>query len=96
MDKLHPKLDSVLHCLFLNGYSVFSPIDDIFTHQSYGCEDESIKLFREGVECDALDICARLRRIPSGPERVEFGRVQRTCSRLRVSVWPATSTKLPA
>lgn len=81
MDKLHPRLDSVLHCLSLNGYSVFSLIDEILTH--YDREDERIKLLREGIERDAADICVRLRHIPSGPERVlEFGRSQCTYSRL--------------
>ncbi|KAH8986382.1 hypothetical protein EDB92DRAFT_1949290 [Lactarius akahatsu] len=54
-----PKLNDVLQCLSLNGYSVFSLIDDVL---SQGCnqEDPRIKLLREGVERDAASICARL------------------------------------
>ena len=96
MDELRPKLDSVLHCLSLNNYSVFSLINDILTYCDW--EDERIELFLEGMERDAPDICALLRHIPSGSEGVlDYGRAQRsTCSRLRVPVWPATSTELPA
>ncbi|KAH9169289.1 hypothetical protein EDB89DRAFT_2231385 [Lactarius sanguifluus] len=56
---MRPELNSVLQCLSLNGYSVFSLIDDILAH---GCnqEDPGIKLLREGVERDAANICARL------------------------------------
>ncbi|KAH9038017.1 hypothetical protein EDB83DRAFT_2677817 [Lactarius deliciosus] len=56
---MRPELNSVLQCLSLNGYSVFSLIDDILAH---GCnqEDPGIKILREGVERDAANICARL------------------------------------
>ncbi|KAH9037710.1 hypothetical protein EDB84DRAFT_1577534 [Lactarius hengduanensis] len=59
LDQMRPELNSVLQCLYLNGYSVFSLIDDILAH---GCnqEDPGIKLLREGVERDAENICARL------------------------------------
>ncbi|KAH9161655.1 hypothetical protein EDB89DRAFT_2248278 [Lactarius sanguifluus] len=52
-------LNDVLKCLSLNGYSVFSLIDDLLAQ---GCnqEDPRIKLLREGVERDAASICARL------------------------------------
>ncbi|KAH9037714.1 hypothetical protein EDB84DRAFT_1129828 [Lactarius hengduanensis] len=54
-----PKLNHVIQCLSLSGYSVFSLIDDVL---SQGCnqEDPRIKLLREGVERDAVSICARL------------------------------------
>ncbi|KAH9161649.1 hypothetical protein EDB89DRAFT_2235035 [Lactarius sanguifluus] len=54
-----PEFNNVLQCLSLNGYSVFSLIDDILAQ---GCnqEDPRIKSLREGVERDAASICARL------------------------------------
>ncbi|KAH8994641.1 hypothetical protein EDB83DRAFT_2413018, partial [Lactarius deliciosus] len=54
-----PKLNDVLQCLSLNGYSVFSLIDDVLS-QGRNPEDPRIKLLREGVERDAARICARL------------------------------------
>jgi hypothetical protein len=56
---MRSELDNVLQCLSLNGYSVFHLIDDILAH---GCnrEDQRIKQLREGMERDAVDICARL------------------------------------
>ncbi|KAN0130999.1 hypothetical protein V8E53_011132 [Lactarius tabidus] len=69
------KLDNVLQCLSLNGYSVFSLIDDILACRNW--EDESIKLLREGMERDAADICARLLCFDSVPKRVlKYGSVQ--------------------
>ena len=93
MDQLRPELDSVLQCLSLNGYSVFSLIDDILARGNW--EDERIKTLREGMERDAADICARLLcHITSGPERVlKFGRVQRVSLILCV---PVPSAELPA
>ena len=78
MYQLRPELDNVLQCLSLNGYSVFSLIDDILARCNW--EDDRIKILWKGVECDAVDICARLLcYITSGPERViKFGRVQCT------------------
>jgi hypothetical protein len=82
MYQLRPELDNVLQCLSLNGYSVFSLIDDILARSNW--EDDRIKILREGMERDAADICARLLcHITSVPERVmKFGRVQCTCLRL--------------
>ena len=83
---MRPELDNVLQCLSLNGYSVFSLIDDILAHCNW--EDERIKMLHKGMERDAADICVRLLSlITSGPERV-LGRVKCTCS-LSSSVWPA-------
>ena len=59
MDKLRPELDNVLQCLSLNGYSVLSLISDILSHGS-SREDQRIQCLQEGVEQDAVDICARL------------------------------------
>jgi hypothetical protein len=56
---MRPELDNVLQCLSLNGYSVFSLIGDIIAHSS-NREDRRIKCLLEGVEQDAVDICARL------------------------------------
>ncbi|KAH9161340.1 hypothetical protein EDB89DRAFT_739890 [Lactarius sanguifluus] len=58
---MRPELDNVLQvqCLILNGYSVFSLINDIIVH-GRNLEDQRIKLLREGVERDAADICAHL------------------------------------
>ena len=56
---MRPELDNVLQCLFLNGYSVLSLISDILSHGSNG-EDRRIKSLLEGVEQNAVDICARL------------------------------------
>ena len=79
MNKLRPELDNVLQCLTLNGYSVFSLINDILARCNW--EDERIKILREGMERDAADICARLLR--SVPRRVlKHGGVQCTCSSL--------------
>ena len=81
MDKLRPELDNVLQCLSLNGYSVFSLIDDILARSNW--EDKRIKTLREGMKRDAVDICARLLcHFTSGPERLlKFGRIQCECSR---------------
>ncbi|KAH9161029.1 hypothetical protein EDB89DRAFT_2235302 [Lactarius sanguifluus] len=57
---MHPELDNVLQSLLLNGYSVFSLIDDILAHDRNRQEDQRIMLLRGGVERDAADICARL------------------------------------
>ena len=80
MAQLRPELDNVLQCLSLNGYSVFSLIDDILSRCNW--QDERIKTLREGMERDAAGICARiLCHINSSPERVsKFGRVQCMCS----------------
>ena len=80
MHQLRPELENVLQSLSLNGYSIFSLIDDILTRRDW--EDERIKILREGMERDAADICVRLLPyITSGPEGVlKFGRVQCTCS----------------
>ncbi|KAH9037721.1 hypothetical protein EDB84DRAFT_1130057 [Lactarius hengduanensis] len=56
---MHPELDNVLQSLLLNGYSVFSLIDDILAHDR-NREDQRIMLLRGGVERDVADICARL------------------------------------
>lgn len=82
MYQLRPELDNVLECLSLNGYSIFSLIDDILARCNW--EDDRIKILRGGMERDAADICARLLcHVTSGPERVmKFGRVQCTCSKL--------------
>ena len=86
MDKLRPELDNVLQCLSLNGYSVFSLIDDILARSNWEDqgEDKRIKTLREGMERDAADICARLLcHITSCPEKVlKFGQVQCACSTL--------------
>jgi hypothetical protein len=93
MAQLRPELDNVLQCLSLNGYSVFSLIDDILARGNW--KDERIKTLREGIERDAADICARLLcHITSGPERaLKFGRVHRACFTLCV---PLPSTELCA
>lgn len=56
------RLDDALHHLSLNGYSVFSLIDDILTRSDKRSNlgNESINLLREGLERDAANICARL------------------------------------
>jgi hypothetical protein len=51
-------LDTVLQILSINGYSVFSLIDDILARGEW--EDERIKLLQEGITRDAVDICARI------------------------------------
>ena len=64
--------------LSLNGYSVFSLIDDILACQN--SEDGRIKLLQEGLEHNAADICARLLCFNFVPKRVlKCGRVQCTC-----------------
>ncbi|KAN0140950.1 hypothetical protein V8E53_001394 [Lactarius tabidus] len=55
---MRPELDNVLQCLSLNGYSVLSLISDILAYGS-NREDCRIKCLLEGVEQDAVDICAR-------------------------------------
>ena len=76
MDQLHLELDNVLQSLSLNGYSVFSLINDILVCCTQ--EDKRIKVLWEGLECDTADICTcLLSHITSGPKRVmKFGRVQ--------------------
>ena len=56
---MRPELDNVLQCLFLNGYSVLSLISDILSHGSNE-EDQRTKCLLEGVEQDAVNICACL------------------------------------
>ena len=78
MDQMRPEFDNAIQCLSLNGYSVFSLIDDILACRN--SEDERIKLLQEGLEHDAADICARLLCFDSVPKRVlKCGRVQCTC-----------------
>ena len=80
MDQLRPELDNVLQSLSLNGYSIFSLINDVLLRRNW--EDKRMKVLREGLERDTADICARLlSHITSGPKRVmKFGRVQGACS----------------
>lgn len=59
-DPMHLGLDNVHQLLSFNGYSVFSLIDDILARGERQWEDPSIKLLQEGIERDAVDICARL------------------------------------
>jgi hypothetical protein len=59
-DRVHLRLDSVLELLSYNGFSVFSLIDDILARGDRERENESIKILQEGIERDAVDICARL------------------------------------
>ena len=61
------ELDNVLQCLSINDYSIFSLIDDILAY----CDRDDIKLVREGIECDATDICDCLfSYVTSGLKRV--------------------------
>ena len=56
---MRPELNNVLHSLSLNGYSILSLISDILSHVSIW-KDRRITCLLEGVERDAVDICARL------------------------------------
>ena len=58
MDQLHLELDNVLQSLSLNGYSVFSLINDILVCCNQ--EDKRIKVLWEGLEHDTADICTCL------------------------------------
>jgi hypothetical protein len=80
MNQMRPELDNVLQCLSLNGYSVFSLINDILAHPNL--EDQRVKLLRDGIGHDASEICScLLRYINFCPERVlEFGGAQCACS----------------
>ena len=44
---MHQGLDSILQLISLNGYSIFSLIDDLFARREW--EDEGIKLLQEGL-----------------------------------------------
>ncbi len=57
---MRPEIDNVLQSLSLNGYSVFTLINDILLSHDFDQEDPNIKPLRKGVERDATDICARL------------------------------------
>ncbi|KAH9168950.1 hypothetical protein EDB89DRAFT_1555987 [Lactarius sanguifluus] len=59
VDQMRPELNDVLQCLSINGYSVFSLIDEVLAE---GCnqQDPRTKLLQEGVDRDAASICARL------------------------------------
>ena len=57
-DQTRTRLDNALQLLSLNGYSVFSFIDDVLTRTDP--ENQSINILRDGLERDAADICARL------------------------------------
>ena len=80
MNQLRPELDNILQSLSLNGYSIFSLINDIVPRRNW--EDKRNRVLREGLERDTADICAcLLSHITSGPERVmKFGKVQCACS----------------
>jgi hypothetical protein len=57
-NQMHLRLNDIL--LSLNGYSIFSLIDDILARGEWPGEDERIKLLQEGITRDAVDICTRL------------------------------------
>ena len=95
MDQIRPELDSVLQCLSLNGYSIFSLMDYILA--PYNREDQRITPLREGIERDTTYICLLLHsHDPTGFERVlDSGRVQCTCSISRAGSHKSTrSAKL--
>ncbi|KAH9015955.1 hypothetical protein EDB83DRAFT_2232606 [Lactarius deliciosus] len=52
-------LNTVLSCLSDNGYTIFTLLSDVLSRR-YTLEDRRVRLAREGVEHDALGICARL------------------------------------
>jgi len=58
--RMRPELDNVIQSLLLNGYSLFTLINDILLEHDSDQEDPTIKSLREGIERDATDICARL------------------------------------
>ncbi len=58
--RMRPELDNVIQSLFLNGYSLFTLINDILLEHDPDQEDPTIKSLRKGIERDATDICARL------------------------------------
>jgi hypothetical protein len=61
MDQRVPiALDNVLLCLSDNGYTIFTLLSDVLSH-NYPVEDQRIQLAREELERDALDICAYLK-----------------------------------
>ena len=55
---MYQGLDNILKLISLNGYSIFSLIDDILARGEW--EDERIKRLQKGITRDAVDICARL------------------------------------
>lgn len=59
LNLMRPELNNVLQCLSHNGYSVLSLIGDILSRGS-NREDRRIQCFLEGVEQNAVDICAQL------------------------------------
>ena len=59
-DRRFLRLDFIIQLLSHNGYSVFSLIDDILTRGGSEWEHGRIKTLKEGIERDAVDICARL------------------------------------
>ena len=59
-DRRFLRLDFIIQLLSHNGYSVFSLIDDILTRGGNEWEHGRIKTLKEGIERDAVDICARL------------------------------------
>ena len=58
MDRLRPKLETVLQSLSLKGYSIFSLVDYILA--PYDRDDQRMKPLREGMERDIADIYIRL------------------------------------
>jgi hypothetical protein len=52
-------LDIVLLCLSDNGYTISSLISDVLMRR-YTLEDQRVRLAREELERDSVDICARL------------------------------------
>ncbi|KAH9038083.1 hypothetical protein EDB85DRAFT_1888141 [Lactarius pseudohatsudake] len=64
-NQVHSGLDNVLSCLSENGYTISSLISDILM-RCYTLEHWRVRLAREELERDAVDICARfLRHIPT-------------------------------
>ena len=55
---MYQGLDNILKLISLNGYSIFSLIDDILARGEW--EDERIKRLQKVITRDAVDICARL------------------------------------
>jgi len=53
-------LDNVLLCLSTNGYTISTLLSDVLS-QNYPTEDQRIRLVREELECDTLNICAYLK-----------------------------------
>ena len=56
---MRPELISVLHCLSRHGYSISSLLEEVLASQAYNLRDPLIRVARDHLEREAVNICTR-------------------------------------